>query len=58
MIADCKKKYRWEFNCHNKNIYTAKRTLETTVTPSTSDYGIDDDDFRKIMEILQNGKFK
>ena len=58
MIADCKKKYRWEFNCHNKNIYTAKRTLETTVTPSTSDYGIDDDDFRKIMEILRNGKFK
>ena len=58
MIEDCKKKYRWEFNFHNENIYTAKRALETAVAPSTPDYGIDDDDFRKIMEILQNGRFK
>ena len=58
MIEAQKKNNKWEFHFHNENIYIAKRTLETTVTQPTSDYGIDDDDFRKIMEILQNGRFK
>ena len=58
IVEDCKEKYKWEFNFHNENIYIAKRALEAPVKAPTTAYGIDDDDFKKIMEILQNGRFK
>ena len=41
-----------------ENIYTAKKVIETNNTNSSMEYGIDDDDFKKIMKILQNGRFK
>ena len=58
MIDDCKKKYKWEFVFHKENFKTAKRTQRTPANTYDTDYGIDDGDFKKIMEILQKGKFK
>ena len=57
IIEQQKKNSRWEFNFERENIYSAKKVIEKYNNP-TSEYGIDDDDFKKIMEILQNGRFK
>ena len=58
MIDDCKKKYKWEFIFHKENFKTAKITPNTPANIYGTGHGIDDDDFKKIMEILQKGKFK
>lgn len=57
MIEQQKKNSHWEFHFERENIYTAKKMIEKNNYP-TSEYGIDDEDFKKIMEILKNGRFK
>ena len=58
-MIECQKKNNyWEFHFERENIYTAKKVIETNNTNSSMEYGIDDDDFKKIMKILQNGRFK